>query len=105
DLEGNLQNLTLDTPPPPAGPPGPSAPPIEDELELEQRLHPSMERYRKHISPAWKDVTEESELSTDRDLHDYICCVAMWIAMRKLNGDDVTLLWSTGLLDPLNDST
>ncbi|KAG6306718.1 hypothetical protein E4U45_006494 [Claviceps purpurea] len=46
DLEGNLQNLTLN-PPPPTDQPGSSAPPQEEELDLEEQLHPSLERYRK----------------------------------------------------------
>ncbi|KAG6312727.1 hypothetical protein E4U22_001591 [Claviceps purpurea] len=73
DLEGNLQNLTLNSPPP-TDQPGSSAPPQEEELDLEaeEQLHPSLERYRKYISPAWKDVTEESDVEDVTETNDYI---------------------------------
>ncbi|KAG6246961.1 hypothetical protein E4U24_003425 [Claviceps purpurea] len=71
DLEGNLQNLTLN-PPPPTDQPGSSAPPQEEELDLEEQLHPSLERYRKYISPAWKDVTEDSDVEDVTETNDYI---------------------------------
>ncbi|KAG6173934.1 hypothetical protein E4U36_000756 [Claviceps purpurea] len=74
DLEGNLQNLTLNSPPP-TDQPGSSAPPQEEEeldLEAEEQLHPSLERYRKYISPAWKDVTEDSDVEDVTETNDYI---------------------------------
>ncbi|KAG6222790.1 hypothetical protein E4U25_000382 [Claviceps purpurea] len=58
--------------PQPTEQPGPSAPPPEEELELEEQLHPSLERYRKHISPAWKDVTEDSDVEDVTETNDYI---------------------------------
>ncbi|KAG6204382.1 hypothetical protein E4U35_003441 [Claviceps purpurea] len=66
DLEGGLQNLSLN-PGPSTAQPGPSegAPNLED-------LHPSLEQYRKHIAPAWKDVTEDSDVEDVTETNDYI---------------------------------
>ncbi|KAG6293495.1 hypothetical protein E4U46_007525 [Claviceps purpurea] len=66
DLEGGLQNLSLN-PGPSTTQPGPSegAPNLED-------LHPSLEQYRKHIAPAWKDVTEDSDVEDVTETNDYI---------------------------------
>ncbi|KAG5955148.1 hypothetical protein E4U56_007492 [Claviceps arundinis] len=66
DLEGGLQNLTLNPPPPTAQPePSDGAPDLEE-------LHPSLEPLRKHISPAWKDVTEDSDVEDATETNDYI---------------------------------
>ncbi|KAG6150628.1 hypothetical protein E4U51_000898, partial [Claviceps purpurea] len=70
DLEGDLQNLSLESPPP-MNQAGPSNPPSEETPDLEE-LHPSLEPLRKHISPAWKDVAEDSDVESTTETNDYI---------------------------------
>ncbi|KAG6217101.1 hypothetical protein E4U50_004443, partial [Claviceps purpurea] len=108
DLEGDLQNLSLESSQP-TEQPGPSAPPPEEELELEEQLHPSLERYRKHISPAWKDVTEDSELVTAIDIHDYIIYHYNYYTQHGFTNDrlrdqfcDDFYGWTTELFDKAN---
>ncbi|KAG6054826.1 hypothetical protein E4U17_003425 [Claviceps sp. LM77 group G4] len=54
DLEDSVQNLSLN--------PGPSTaqPRPSEGVPDPEYLCPSLEQYRKYISPAWKDVTEGS---------------------------------------------